>query len=219
MDHDGSETAFEERLVRHCAPTLAGIKPANLFVFRGCARPTAGVPRDRTRRCPACPLSSEAGIERCRRRLSCHGVSISVLAGRRTGSLTYVYRPCLLARELERPDVAEYLESLGYAVGSLDACVERLASRVRSREEDRGLCAWDSFPHEIGFFLGYPSEDVFAFIENEGKGGLCTGCWKVYGQERSAKETFCRYKDCERKLYGLYEQGASLEELAMLAAS
>lgn len=209
------EATFEERLVRHCAPTLAGIKPANLFVFRGSKEP----PSEHGSVCRSCSFMERGGIEGCCRRLSGHGVSIKVLAGRRTGSLTYVYRPCLLARELERPEVADYLSSLGYAVRSLDACVERLASRVRSREEDRALCAWDSFPHEIGFFLGYPSEDVFAFIENEGEGGLCAGCWKVYGCERSAKETFCRYKECERRLYGLYSQGASLEDLAALAAS
>jgi hypothetical protein len=47
----------------------------------------------------------------------------------------------------------------------------------------------DDFPHEIGFFLGYPIKDVFGFM------GLCdlplvgNGPWKMYGKLEASVTT------------------------------
>ena len=51
----------------------------------------------------------------------------------------------------------------------------------------------DGFPHEIGAFLGYPVNDVRGFIQNEGKGCLMTGYWKVYENLAGAKMIFNKY--------------------------
>ena len=71
-----------------------------------------------------------------------------------------------------------------------------------------------SFPHEIGFFLGYPYEDVIGFIANEGENFLCSGCWKVYAKERDAQTCFCCYKNCTNMYQQLFDEGVSIECLA-----
>lgn len=45
-------------------------------------------------------------------------------------------------------------------MGCTERCVAELIRRVRHEED---------FPHEIGLFLGYPSEDVSGFIKHGAK--------------------------------------------------
>ena len=103
--------------------------------------------------------------------------------------------------------------ALGYgkeavqAVSATDA-VELIADL---QSQMTGRC---SFPHEIGFFLGYPYEDVIGFIDNEGENFLCSGCWKVYAKERDAQTCFCCYKNCTTMYQQLFDEGVSIECLA-----
>jgi hypothetical protein len=57
---------------------------------------------------------------------------------------------------------------------------------------------WESkFPHEIGVFLGYPIEDVWGFILNEGKNCVCCRYWKVYHDLEKAQEMFRRIDEAQ----------------------
>ncbi len=55
-----------------------------------------------------------------------------------------------------------------------------------------------AFPHEIGLFLGYPSEDVLGFIRNRAGNSKMTGAWKVYGDKEKAERIFEKYRKCTR---------------------
>ncbi|MDR2426115.1 MAG: DUF3793 family protein [Endomicrobium sp.] len=84
------------------------------------------------------------------------------------------------------------------------------------------------FPHEIGLFLGYPPEDVFAFIHNKGQAYKYCGIWKVYSDEEYSRKCFEEYKycaECLRKhlsnggrienfktIYGIQKTGGSIYE-------
>ena len=68
----------------------------------------------------------------------------------------------------------------------------------------------ESFPHEIGIFLGYPAEDVRGFVENGGCNYKLCGCWKVYGSVESARRKFAAYDRCREYLCGRLEQGEDL---------
>jgi hypothetical protein len=70
--------------------------------------------------------------------------------------------------------------------------------------EDQG------FPHEIGFFLGYPPDDVLGFIRQKGKNYKYRGLWKVYGDVNRAINLFQRYENC-RKNCKNYLNGWQLE--------
>ena len=106
------------------------------------------------------------------------------------------------------------LTAEGYDPSSLSACIEKLHKRICGTDLQSQMTGRCSFPHEIGFFLGYPYEDVIGFIDNEGENFLCSGCWKVYAKERDAQTCFCCYKNCTTMYQQLFDEGVSIECLA-----
>lgn len=191
---------LERSIVRHCAPTLAALKPANLFTF------DAAGADDRS-------VATALAVGRAR--LAASGVYVSMLARRRAGPLLYVHRPDLVIARISEARTAAYLERDGYDVRSLRACLRRLRGRIAGERIAGALSQSCAFPHEIGFFLGYPFDDVVAFIENGGANEIVCGCWKVYSARRDAEECFCRYKTCTARYVRMHEAGAALEELAV----
>ena len=75
------------------------------------------------------------------------------------------------------------------------------------------------FPHEIGFVLGYPIEDVDGFMSNGGQGARTCGRWKVYGD---VDEALRRFKELEReelRIKRLYSEGTPLRGLLRMATA
>lgn len=179
----------EDYLIRHCAPTLAGIKTGNIFT---------------------CPYHSKEAlfraIRRMNKRLRPKGLRILPLRLSDKTALIYVYRPKHLSADLANATAAELLRQHGYHAGSCEKCIARLAQKLRQQEE---------FPHEIGLFLGYPPEDVSGFIENRACGCKCVGCWKVYGDEAAAKKKFAQYKKCTRVYCDQWAKGKDIERLTV----
>lgn len=152
---------FEECLVSSCAPTLAGIKAGNLFSYAADA------------------LQMNAFFHHWNQQLSDKGVRLCILRHREGRSLILVYRYSALQRILATPENLSFLAEHGYAgCRNADDCLQILAVRVVAAE---------SFPHEIGLFLGYPLHDVKGFIANKGENACCCGCWKVYARQTEAK--------------------------------
>lgn len=180
---------FEKYLIDHCAPTLASLKTGSLFNL---------------------PLSEADDLpeqtQRWNRELGEKGITLYILRFCNRGALVYVCRTSRLEKELTKPEVQRFLSGYGYRAFGTDYAVERLKQR---------LCTEDSFPHEIGIFLGYPLEDVKGFIENAGKNAKCTGCWKVYNNECEAIRTFQQYKKCRDVYARLWTQGISVRQLTV----
>lgn len=193
--------SLERKLVRHCTPTLAGLKPASLFTVPAKAARTECEPRL---------------LNACRARLEPRGVRLEVLARRDSGALLFVYRPALLTETILEPEVSSRLREAGYRPECLSSCIERLHHRICGTDLESALKNACEFPHEIGFFLGYPADDVVGFIENHGANSLCSGCWKVYANARDAQACFCRYKNCTDLYQSLFDGGATLEGLTAL---
>ncbi|MBR0050680.1 MAG: DUF3793 family protein, partial [Firmicutes bacterium] len=72
-----------------------------------------------------------------------------------------------------------------------------------------------TFPHEIGLFLGYPPGDVNGFIQEGPRCAKCTGYWQVYGDEEKALKTFERYRKCTDAYCAQVSCGRSLERLTV----
>ena len=102
--------------------------------------------------------------------------------------LVLFYRPEELEAYLRR--TGDQLSDPGIRIQFPD-----LSEMLRRLHTARRECAEEGmgFPHEIGAFLGYPAEDVRGFIQNEGKGCLMTGYWKVYENLAGAKMIFNKY--------------------------
>ncbi len=178
----------EEMLVRHCSPTLAGLKTANLV---------------------NCPCRSKKELldrlQEYNRQLNPRGVVLQLLSWGKGTALVYVYRPDRLGQDLTG-DGWPILGREGYTEPDARKCLRCLARRLQESGE---------FPHEIGLFLGYPPEDVAGFIEHRGQGCKCVGAWKVYGDAEAAKKTFARYKKCTDIYLRLHQDGCPLTRLTV----
>lgn len=179
----------EELLIRHCSPTLAGLKTGSMF---------------------RCAYTSQKEllheIRRLNRKLACKGLRVLPLRIDEKTALIYVYRPSKLKTDFEHYDAVCLLKRLGYTCERPDRCVAELVSRMREESE---------FPHEVGLFLGYPPEDVHGFIENKPDTCKCVGMWKVYGDEEKARQTFARYRKCTDVYTRHWSEGKSLERLTV----
>lgn len=140
---------LERKLVHHCSPALAGVKPANMFVYRegidADAFPDKSMEPDTLN---STKFAQELGI--CRKKLEPCGVRIEVLARRKTGLLLYVYRPTMLRAYLAQPDVFGYLQDEGYDPSDLSACIAKLHRRICGTDLAATLSGSCAFPHEIG---------------------------------------------------------------------
>lgn len=175
----------EETVVRLCAPTLAGMKTASLFAQEYESR-----------------RQVQGEVRQLNRVLVPRGLSAMPLHYGRRRALIYLYRPGRLRQDLRQAQAEAILRSRGYDPEKPEQCIRRLRLRLGAEGE---------FPHEIGLFLGYPPEDVAGFIDH----GTCkcVGCWKVYGDEESAKKTFRQYKACTEVYCNRMRMGATLREL------
>ncbi|RHJ37362.1 DUF3793 family protein [Collinsella sp. AM10-11] len=66
----------------------------------------------------------------------------------------------------------------------------------------------------IGYFLGYPYDDVHEFIVQHGENYKVFGAWKVYTNVGQALATFESYRACTQRLTHIYQHGHSLAKLA-----
>ncbi len=177
---------FEYTLAWHCAPSLAGIKPADLIAWR---------------------IPAEDGVKVLgyyANALFDRGIRMRVLGRRGERILILIFRPGRLEDCLRQPQVAQMLSHVGYPVGGT---THALLCHLR----DRLACG--DFPHEIGLFLGYPPEDVAGFCADGGRGCKYSGPWKVYGDVAAAQRQFENFHRCRRVLTGKLDQGCTLEQV------
>ena len=103
----------EETMVRHCSPTLTGIKTGNMF---SCAFD------DWT--------SLKSSIRRFNRLLADKGLRIFPLRLKENRALIYVCRPARLIKDLQCAGAVSILEELGYPTETL---------YYRTQKKDRGV--------------------------------------------------------------------------------
>ncbi|MDR1399318.1 MAG: DUF3793 family protein [Treponema sp.] len=128
-------------------------------------------------------------------------------------ALVFTYRPRLLSCALDTDEARETLGALGYPAAADEPalCLAFLARRFREGMD---------FPHEIGFFLGYPPEDVLGFIHHRGNYCKLCGVWKVYGDAVRAAAMFAEYAKCRERLLKHVQNGGAIvrEKLSVTLA-
>lgn len=124
--------------------------------------------------------------------------------------LVLFYRPEELEAYLRGPEISSLIREYGYSSRNLSETLRRLTLRVRECMKN-GM----GFPHEIGAFLGYPVNDVRGFIQNEGKGCLMTGYWKVYENLAGAKMIFNKYDRAKDSAVNEFLTGKTIREIAV----
>ncbi|MBE6962510.1 MAG: DUF3793 family protein [Ruminococcaceae bacterium] len=180
--------SFELTLAWHCAPSLVGIKAADMICWEPPARNTAEFLQHYT--------ESFARL----------GICLRILRPCGSRLLMLVFRPQRLEQCLSQPDVQTALAKEGYPAGQpikTDALLNHLCHRL----------AQDEFPHEIGLFLGYPVADVEGFRIHKGHNCKLSGCWKVYGDADYARQMFERFLRCRQALTRRVEEGLRLDQI------
>lgn len=167
---------FQEQLIAHGATTLAHMKTGSLF-------------RILKKDIPNC----EECVWYFQRLCSPFGYQFTILKETKDDSLIYVYNETKVSHVLSKPSIQSFLEQYGYESTDVDSSILHLKERLQGA----------TFPHEIGIFLGYPLQDVLAFITPQ-KECLLIGYWRVYGNAKNIQRTFNRYncltKTMEQKL-------------------
>lgn len=172
-------------IVSQCAPFLKGIKAASLLNI------------------------NREYVRELFREMKGTGVSCRLLLTGRERCLVLFYRKEELEESLSQREVRRFLREYGY--------VEMDAERVLSHLFMRML--WYSrgeidFPHEMGVILGYPVQDVRAFISRNGQGSLFTGYWKVYHNPIRAQMAFFTYDKAKDSAVNEFLSGKTIQEIA-----
>ncbi|MDR0596658.1 MAG: DUF3793 family protein [Clostridiales Family XIII bacterium] len=171
------------------APVLRGAKPAALMLVK---------PRY---------LPDWARRQRALRRAT--GLATLEVGNRGGGLLVLVYDRAAMRSLLVDGRATALLSRYGYPLGRGRAAVFR---HLRSRFSDAGT----GFPHEVGVFLGYPTEDVRGFIENKGRNCVFCYYWKVYHDLERAQEIFRRIDEARRYARVLLRESMSIHVAASL---
>ena len=117
--------------------------------------------------------------------------------------LFYVYHRKHLEKILCTACNRLFLEKYGYVYKTSTEAVSILKRRLQQ----------DSFPHEIGIFLGYPLEDVQGFIAEPKATSKICGYWKVYHNVDEKQKLFERFKMCTDCICRRMHEGQSLTEI------
>ena len=178
---------FDELIINHCAPTLSGIKIANIFTYQY-------------------EYIDEVynKVISYNKILNSRGINVSILKDYDSKVIVYVYNKKRLENYIFNDDIFSFLECYGYKLKNLYKNIEFLKNRMQYSK---------TFPHEIGIFLGYPLIDIHGFINNYGKNSLYNGYWKVYHNKSEAIKIFDSYNKCRTFYINTFLNGKDILEI------
>jgi uncharacterized protein DUF3793 len=174
-------------LMLECSEVLAGVKPANLISIVNRTRP--------------CGRNLYHLWQRHHESLAVRLADLSflVLQTRQRALLLLCYNNDQLERHLAHAGIRTLLHKAGYeADASCEALLGELSRRIGKN---------DSFPHEIGLFIGYPAKDVAAFMGLVKLPFACQCLWKVYGNPVQSLALAERYRHCRQRMSAILESG------------
>lgn len=160
----------EMLLAIHCAPLLHGIKLSNLV-----------------------KMNKEQSEVLCKN-IRGAGLSIWFLLYEGDGNQVLLFRRDEMQEFLNRSDIQRFLKRFGYTDFNLTKVLLKLSVHMKAYKNEQ-----QDFPHELGILLGYPIDDVLAYMENKGENYKYCGYWKVYHNIEQAKrqfEAFNEVRDC-----------------------
>jgi len=172
--------------IHYLAPTLCGIKPANLFTL-------------------AESDFSRADIKRWKNRLKNQNLCLEVFKCSERRWIIFAYDFVWIRKLLSDVLVQAYLLGKGYS-NPEDTTLSLKELFIRLKKQQ-------GFPHEVGFFLGYPIEDVISFEENQGHNCKYCGYWKSYCNPKEAEKCCTKYKWCSQMCKQWFEEGHTVPQI------
>ncbi|MDE5884395.1 MAG: DUF3793 family protein [Oscillospiraceae bacterium] len=176
---------FEKKLAFHTAPSLLGIKCANLVSLK------------------KSDFHVQEHIACFNQKTAVKNLKMRILCSYTDRVLIFIYSEKLLEKQLVQ--CRSILMEYGYPEYlTIENALSMLSAHMQNSRDHH------EFPHEIGIFLGYPIEDVLGFIENHGENYVFSGYWKVYGNAEQARHTFSNYDKCRTFLCNKLNQGCNI---------
>ncbi len=181
---------IDQAVIHYASPALCGIKPANLLSLS------------------AEEFEDGLGIiERFNEEFLDEEKFIKPIPVSTNRVLIFIYNKRILEAMISSGSGKKYLEEKNYPVElGIQAVLEYLFKKL-SPEGNK------NFPHEVGFFLGYPVEDVILFEKNYGRGSKFTGSWKVYGNVKESGRLMENYRKCTEYCTNLFCSGKNFREI------
>jgi hypothetical protein len=125
------------------------------------------------------------------------GIDCLVIREQEGSLLVFLFDRAMLEKTVLDDPVRKALAGMGYpSRHSLSAFLVHLQKRFEYH-----IC-----PHEVGFFLGYPLDDVLGFIKHGGRGYKLCGVWKVYGDPDRARKQFRQYELCRECMKSWFQR-------------
>lgn len=113
--------------------------------------------------------------------------------------LLFCYNRSHLEQHLSHAGIRTLLHKAGYdKTASCKALISELCRRIEKN---------DSFPHEIGLFIGYPAKDVAAFMGVVNLPFTCQGPWKIYGNPLQSLVLAEQHRCCRQKMGAILATG------------
>lgn len=178
---------MEKIIAYHCAPALAGIKPANIVTcYKNKIKDING-------------KTEKLNVE-----LNGKDIYIEPLCECERKVLLMVYRKKEMEKTLKDEGIRAFLTECGYPKsGTVAEYIAVLKHKLKGKD----------FSHEIGAFLGYPLHDIYGFMYHKDEGCLLCGEWKVYKNAEEAKRLFERFDKCRRAVFERVAKGKTLAQM------
>jgi len=178
---------LKEKFAFNCGPTLRGIKPSNLFSISSLE---------------AVDCADE--LQKIYRMIKERGLDVVELCRCEKRKLIFVYNAKQIS-SLFNSDIKKYLHSIDYPRSlHIENYIDHLLWKLENSRE---------FPHEIGFFLGFPQDDVFGYIGNKGRDCQCMGYWKVYGDAKKSQCLFEEHEKCRYDCLAKVQKGVHIKDI------
>lgn len=179
--------SLETRLAIQCAPVLAKLKVSNLLNI------------------------NISDLDNLYKQFKNTSYSIKVIYSDSKQAYCFIYLKESLIRYLNNPYIQKYLLSIGYHSLEIDDIFKQFSIRfINSRRVQ------SEFPHEIGFLLGYPIDDVLSYIQKNGEECEYIGYWKVYHNKEKALKMFSLFDYVSEQAIKMVFQKQNLLQLAEL---
>ena len=167
-------------LMLECSEVLAMAKPANLISLVNRTRP--------------CGRNLYQLWQHHQKELALRMADLTFIVLQTTSQalLLFCYNHSHLDQHLSHAGIRTLLHKAGYDKDA--SCRELLSELCRRIKEN------DSFPHEIGLFIGYPAKDVAAFMGLVNLPFTCQGPWKIYGNPLQSLVLAEQHLCCRQKM-------------------
>ncbi len=125
-------------------------------------------------------------------------LSFKVLGKKDEKYKLFLYNSVALEETLNRTIVLKYLRELGYSKHfTLHDYVSTLIYKLKYSEY---------FPHEIGFFLGYPVKDVLSFMGRINLPFVKTMGWQMYGNTKESEKLYYNVNKAKNEIINYGKQ-------------